>query len=87
MSMLNGSTFIAIPDGWKRSERARSSFANGCTLRTTAARCMSARRRQTPQMRILATLLRLPVIGTVANLAYNVFAAGLYRWNRWHGRW
>ena len=42
---------------------------------------------QTPQMRILATLLRLPVIGTVANLAYNVFAAGLYRWNRWHGRW
>ena len=43
--------------------------------------------KQTPQMRILATLLRLPVIGTVANLAYNVFAAGLYRWNRWHGRW
>ena len=42
---------------------------------------------QTRQMRILATLLRLPVIGTVANLAYNVFAAGLYRWNRWHGRW
>jgi predicted DCC family thiol-disulfide oxidoreductase YuxK len=43
--------------------------------------------KQTPQTRILATLLRLPVIGTVANSAYNVFAAGLYRWNRWHGRW
>ena len=42
---------------------------------------------QTPRMKPLATLLRMPVIRTVASLAYNVFAAGLYRWNRWRGRW
>lgn len=39
------------------------------------------------QMRPLATLLRMPVIATIARSAYNVFAAGLYRWNRWRGRW
>ena len=39
------------------------------------------------QLRPLAALLRLPVIRTVAATAYNVFAAGLYRWNRWRGRW
>jgi predicted DCC family thiol-disulfide oxidoreductase YuxK len=42
---------------------------------------------QTPQMRPLSKLLRTPVIRTLARSAYNVFAAGLYRWNRWRGRW
>ena len=42
---------------------------------------------QTPQMRPLAKLLRIPGMRTVASSAYNVFAAGLYRWNRWHRRW
>lgn len=42
---------------------------------------------QTPQMRPLAKLLRTPVIRALARSAYNVFAAGLYRWNRWRGRW
>jgi predicted DCC family thiol-disulfide oxidoreductase YuxK len=40
-----------------------------------------------PQLRALARLLRMPVIRGVVSLAYNVFAAGLYRWNRWRGRW
>jgi predicted DCC family thiol-disulfide oxidoreductase YuxK len=42
---------------------------------------------QTPQLRRLAALLRMPVIRTIVNSAYNLFAAGLYRWNRWRGRW
>jgi predicted DCC family thiol-disulfide oxidoreductase YuxK len=42
---------------------------------------------QTPQLRPMAALLRAPVIRTVASSTYNVFAAGLYRWNRWRGRW
>lgn len=40
---------------------------------------------QTPRLRFLAALLRMPVIRAVARWAYNVFAAGLYRWNRWRG--
>lgn len=42
---------------------------------------------QTPPLRPLAALLRLPVIRVIAGWTYNVFAAGLYRWNRWRGRW
>jgi predicted DCC family thiol-disulfide oxidoreductase YuxK len=38
------------------------------------------------QMRPLAALLRMPVIRTVAGSAYNVFAAGLYRWNKFRRR-
>jgi predicted DCC family thiol-disulfide oxidoreductase YuxK len=42
---------------------------------------------QTPQQRSWARLIRAPGISRVAGWAYNVFAAGLYRWNRWRGRW
>jgi predicted DCC family thiol-disulfide oxidoreductase YuxK len=42
---------------------------------------------QTPRLRILAALLRMPVIRMLARAVYNVFAAALYRWNRWRGRW
>ena len=42
---------------------------------------------QTPPRRWLASVLRMPVIRVVAGPAYNGFAAGLYRWNRWRGRW
>jgi predicted DCC family thiol-disulfide oxidoreductase YuxK len=42
---------------------------------------------QTSRLRVLAALLRMPVIRVLAGWAYNVFAAGLYRWNRWRGRW
>jgi predicted DCC family thiol-disulfide oxidoreductase YuxK len=42
---------------------------------------------RTPRLRFLAALLRMPVITVVAGWAYNVFATGLYRWNRWRGRW
>ena len=42
---------------------------------------------QTPRLSALAAMLRMPVIRGVAGSAYNVFAAGLYRWNRWRGRW
>jgi predicted DCC family thiol-disulfide oxidoreductase YuxK len=42
---------------------------------------------QTPRLRAVAALLRMPVIRVVVGSAYNVFAAGLYWWNRWRGRW
>jgi predicted DCC family thiol-disulfide oxidoreductase YuxK len=42
---------------------------------------------QTPKMRPLARMLRAPMLSAVAQSAYNLFAAGLYRWNRWRGRW
>jgi len=51
------------------------------------AEAFAALWRQTAQMQMLATLLELPGIRSVASLAYNVFAAVLYRWNRWRGRW
>jgi predicted DCC family thiol-disulfide oxidoreductase YuxK len=35
----------------------------------------------------LASLVRLPILSTLARLAYNAFARGLYRWNRARGRW
>jgi predicted DCC family thiol-disulfide oxidoreductase YuxK len=42
---------------------------------------------RTPHQRILAMLIRTPGIRVLVGCAYNVFAAGLYRWNRWLGRW
>jgi predicted DCC family thiol-disulfide oxidoreductase YuxK len=42
---------------------------------------------QTPQRKALAMLTRTPGIRVVLGWAYNGFAAALYRWNRWHGRW
>jgi predicted DCC family thiol-disulfide oxidoreductase YuxK len=42
---------------------------------------------RTPRQEFLATLIRAPGIKVVVGRAYNVFAAGLYRWNRWRGRW
>jgi predicted DCC family thiol-disulfide oxidoreductase YuxK len=42
---------------------------------------------QTPGQKALAMLIRTPGIRVVAGWAYNAFAAGLYRWNRWRGRW
>ena len=59
---------------------------DGGAVRVGAA-AFGALWKQTPQMRTLATLLRMPVIATIASSAYNVFAACLYRWNRWRGRW
>ncbi len=42
---------------------------------------------RTPHQRILAMLIRTPGIRVLVGWAYNVFAAGLYRWNRWCRRW
>ena len=42
---------------------------------------------QTPNQRWLANLLQLPVIGSLARLAYNGFARLLYRWNRALKHW
>jgi predicted DCC family thiol-disulfide oxidoreductase YuxK len=42
---------------------------------------------ETPSQRALGRFVSLPVIAPLSRLAYNVFAALLYRWNRWHGRW
>ena len=35
----------------------------------------------------LATLFSLPLIHTMAKVAYHVFASALYRWNRWKKHW
>jgi predicted DCC family thiol-disulfide oxidoreductase YuxK len=35
----------------------------------------------------LAAFIRLPFIRVLADSSYNAFAAALYRWNRWLGRW
>lgn len=41
----------------------------------------------TPGQQRLARISRLPVLRTLFRWAYNGFAAMLYRWNRWKGRW
>ena len=35
----------------------------------------------------LAWLAKLPLLKPLSHLAYDAFAARLYRWNRRHGRW
>jgi predicted DCC family thiol-disulfide oxidoreductase YuxK len=42
---------------------------------------------RTAGQRWWAWILRLPVLRTLARWGYNVFARGLYRWNRRKGRW
>jgi predicted DCC family thiol-disulfide oxidoreductase YuxK len=42
---------------------------------------------QTPGQRWWATATRLPALGWLARLAYNLFARALYRWNRRRGHW
>jgi predicted DCC family thiol-disulfide oxidoreductase YuxK len=42
---------------------------------------------RTPRQKLLAKLIRAPGIRALMGWAYNVFAAGLYRWNRWRGGW
>lgn len=42
---------------------------------------------ETPSQRALGRLVSLPLVAPLARLAYNAFAALLYRWNRWEGRW
>lgn len=41
----------------------------------------------TPGQGALVRLGGLPVLRTLFRWAYNLFAAVLYRWNRWHRRW
>ena len=41
----------------------------------------------TPGQGWLARASHLPLLRTLLRWAYNGFAAALYRWNRWHGRW
>jgi predicted DCC family thiol-disulfide oxidoreductase YuxK len=42
---------------------------------------------RTSKQRWLGRLIRLPIIRSVTRLAYNVFARGLYRWNRRKKHW
>lgn len=42
---------------------------------------------QTPGQRFLGRLAKLPVLRSLLNLGYNLFAKGLYRWNRWKKHW
>jgi len=41
----------------------------------------------TPGQKRLGRLSGLPIIRDVFRWLYNAFAAALYRWNRWRGRW
>jgi len=43
--------------------------------------------RLTPGQGALARIGGLPIVRTLFRWAYNGFAAALYRWNRWSGRW
>jgi predicted DCC family thiol-disulfide oxidoreductase YuxK len=43
--------------------------------------------RHTPSQQRFARIVRLPIVRAVARWLYNVFAAGLYAWNRAKGRW
>ena len=40
-----------------------------------------------PKQKWLARIGALPLVRTLFRWSYNGFAAGLYRWNRWSGRW
>ena len=42
---------------------------------------------RTPGQRLLARLVGTPLMGRLAERAYNAFAARLYAWNRRKGRW
>lgn len=42
---------------------------------------------QTPGQTLWAKVICWPVIRHAAELAYNLFAAALYRWNRWRRHW
>jgi predicted DCC family thiol-disulfide oxidoreductase YuxK len=42
---------------------------------------------RTSKQRWMGRLIRLPIVRSVARLAYNVFARYLYRWNRRKKRW
>jgi predicted DCC family thiol-disulfide oxidoreductase YuxK len=42
---------------------------------------------ETPNQRWLGRLLRLPLLRALARGGYNLFARGLYRWNRANKRW
>lgn len=43
--------------------------------------------RNVPKDTWKARILSLPVIKQIGQIAYNLFAAGLYRWNRSKGQW
>jgi predicted DCC family thiol-disulfide oxidoreductase YuxK len=43
--------------------------------------------RHTQGQGVWARIVGLPLVSAASALFYNVFAAGLYRWNRWHKRW
>ena len=51
------------------------------------ADAFTALARATPGQGWLARLGALPLVKPLLRLAYNAFAAWLYRWNRRHGRW
>jgi predicted DCC family thiol-disulfide oxidoreductase YuxK len=42
---------------------------------------------KSPGQHIWARLIRPPVLKHIARGLYNLFAAGLYKWNRWRKHW
>ncbi|HTE39630.1 MAG TPA: DUF393 domain-containing protein [Steroidobacteraceae bacterium] len=51
------------------------------------AQAFAALWRHTQGQGMWARIIGLPLVGSASALLYNVFAAGLYRWNRLHKRW
>jgi predicted DCC family thiol-disulfide oxidoreductase YuxK len=67
--------------------RERLHVVDDAGVMRVGAQAFGALWSQTPRQRLLAKVIRAPGIGALTSGAYNVFAAGLYRWNRWRGRW
>jgi predicted DCC family thiol-disulfide oxidoreductase YuxK len=42
---------------------------------------------QTPGQRLWGRVAKWPILSSLLGVAYNLFAKGLYRWNRWKKRW
>jgi predicted DCC family thiol-disulfide oxidoreductase YuxK len=62
--------------------RERLHVVDDAGVMRVGAQAFGALWSQTPRQRLLAKMIRAPGIGALTSGAYNVFAAGLYRWNR-----
>ena len=67
--------------------RERLHVVDDAGVMRVGAQAFGALWSRTPRQRILARLIRTPGIRVLVGWTYNAFAAGLYKWNRWRGRW
>ena len=54
---------------------------------TTGASAFAVLWAKSPRQQIWANLIHLPLVNHIAGGLYNLFAAALYKWNRWRRRW